>query len=56
MKTAALNRHMVVENRGGLTVMERIKKYFEENSSIIAGGFLMVNGGNLGAAYKAMEK
>lgn len=56
MKTAALNRHMVVENRGGMTAMERIKKYFEENSSIIAGGFLMVNGGNLGAAYKAMEK
>ena len=56
MKTAAWNRRMVVENRGDMTVMERIKKYFEENSSIIAGGFLMMNGGNLGATYRALEK
>ena len=56
MKTAALNRNMVVENKGGMTVMERIKKYFEENSSIIAGGFLMMSGGNLVAAYRSMRK
>lgn len=56
MKTAALNRNMVVENKGGMTVMERIKKYFEENGSIIAGGFLMMSGGNLAAAYRAMRK
>lgn len=56
MKTAALNRNMVVENKGGMTVMERIKKYFEENSSIIAGGFLMMNGGNLNVAYRMLGR
>lgn len=56
MKTAALNGHMVVENKGGMTVMERIKKYFEENSAIITGGFLMMNSGNLAAAYRALGR
>ena len=56
MKTAALNRNMVVENKGGMTVMERIKKYFEENGSIIAAGFLTMSGGNLAPAYRAMRR
>lgn len=56
MKTAALNKNMVVENKGGMTLMEKIRNYLAENHTIISGGFLMMNGGNLGAAYRAMER
>ncbi|HJF93379.1 MAG TPA: hypothetical protein K8V82_01115 [Lachnoclostridium phocaeense] len=56
MKTTALNGNMVITDNGGMTIMERIKKYFEENGSIIAGGFLIMNGGNLAAAYRAMGR
>ena len=56
MKTAALNRNMVVENKGGMTIMERIKRYFAENAATITGGFLMMNGGNLNVAYRMLGR
>ena len=56
MQTTALNGNMVITDNGGMTIMERIKKYFEENGTIIAGGVLMMSGGNLAAAYGAMGR
>ena len=56
MKTTALNGNMVITDNGGMTIMERIKRYFAENAETITGGFLMMNGGNLNAAYRMMGR
>lgn len=36
--------------------MEKIRRYFAENSRIIIGGAIMLNGGSLYAAYRAMGR
>ena len=33
MKTTALNGNMVITDNGGMTIMERIKRYFAERSN-----------------------
>ena len=37
MKTTALNGNMVITDNGGMTIMERIKRYFAENAATITG-------------------
>ena len=33
MKTTALNGNMVITDNGGMTIMERLKRYFAENAA-----------------------
>lgn len=56
MKTASLERKIEREKTGGMNMKEKIKKYFVENGQILAGGFMMMNGGNLYAAYRIFGK
>lgn len=56
MKAASIERKIETEKIGGRNMKERIKKYFSENGKILAGGFTMMNGGNLYATYRTFGK
>lgn len=56
MKTAALNGNMVVEKKESMTIRERIKKYLVENSETFLISSIMLSGGNLYAAYRALHR
>ncbi len=56
MKTAAWNKHMVVERKEGrMSLTDRLEKYITGSSEAAAGGSVVVSGGSIYAACRAIK-